>query len=68
MARKSTTPRCVECDKRLAKHEKPQPEMATVTSTAPFMGYGIHGNGLFCSHRCGFRWAVRWLGRIMWWR
>lgn len=74
--KKRTGHNCIECGKRLILfHEDVVVETGPTDGSEPLTpthmkfprGYGIHGNGLFCSHRCGFQFAVRWVRRLMWW-
>ena len=70
--KKSTGPKCLECGKRLQRILSMQSAddypAKTLESLPRIPGYGIHGNGIFCSHTCGFAWAVRWAKRIYFWR
>ena len=75
MARKSKAPKCVECGKRLTLFREAiglvqvqQEPLQLVTEWVTRKAYGTHGNSIFCSHRCGYRFAVRWMRRIMFWR
>ena len=69
MTRKSKVPKCVECGKRLTRdlwsnaetlsHSPPSTTLDSLTTDQRWTGnYGHGGNNYFCSHRCGFQWAV----------
>jgi len=68
--KKSNGPKCVECGKRLQHYsgDSVLHSDGTKTTEPGSVGRGIHGNGKFCSHTCGFAWAVRWASRLMFWR